>query len=87
MLFKVKCKHYLILKFFVGKKADTTVIDKISFLNMRRGTNQRAPRRIVDRSNGEWDEFDPRLSDYYDDNCYTSGPGLHLPPNVPYSMR
>ena len=54
---------------------------------MRRGTNHRAPRRVVDRSNGEWDEFDPRLSDYYDDNCYTSGPGLHLPPNVPYSMR
>jgi hypothetical protein len=53
---------------------------------MRRVT-QRAPRRIVDRSNGEWDEFDPRLNDYSVDNFYTSGPGLHLPPNMPYAMR
>ncbi|XP_046653473.1 uncharacterized protein LOC124344087 [Daphnia pulicaria] len=48
---------------------------------------QRAPIRIVDGSNGEWDEFDPRLNDYTVDNFYTSGPRLHLPPNMPYAMR
>jgi hypothetical protein len=53
---------------------------------MRRGT-QRAPRRIVERSNGEWEEYDPRVNDYNSDNFYTSGPGLHLPANVPYAMR
>jgi tudor domain-containing protein 1/4/6/7 len=47
---------------------------------------QRAPIRIVDRNNGEWDEFDPRFNDYVD-NFYTSGPRLHLPPNMPYAMR
>ncbi|KAI9555491.1 hypothetical protein GHT06_018006 [Daphnia sinensis] len=49
---------------------------------------QRAPKRIPDRSHMEWQEFDPRVEEYYNtNNHYTSGPGLHLPPSLPYTMR
>ncbi|KZS17360.1 Uncharacterized protein APZ42_016991 [Daphnia magna] len=54
---------------------------------MRR-TTQRAPKRIPDRSHVEWHDFDPRVEEYYNaNNHYTSGPGLHLPPSLPYAMR
>lgn len=57
---------------------------------MRRG-GFHASRRVVANPSlrRDWEEYDPRIEEYYDPgNLYTSGPGLHLPPeNLPYSIK